>query len=75
MLRQLRKLEKAALIIVLALVVSVSARADDHRERRRKDPHVSFSDITYILRRQQAYQVEGVPTDRLIIARVIGVKR
>ena len=43
--------------VVLLLCVA-TARADDRRDYR-----------NYILRRQQAYQVQGVPTSRLIIGK------
>lgn len=45
-------------------LTAIPALADDrhhhHHQREHRD---------YILRRQEAYQVEGVPTDRLIIGR------
>jgi hypothetical protein len=53
-------------LVVLALVaLSVTARADDRRHcspAREKNKN-------YILRRQEAYQVQGVPTSRLIIGK------
>ena len=53
-------------IVVLALVaLSVTTRADDRRHcspTREKNKN-------YILRRQQAYQVQGVPASRLIIGK------
>ena len=53
-------------VVVLAFVaLGVTARADDRRDvspTREKNQN-------YILRRQEAYQVQGVPTSRLIIGK------
>lgn len=51
--------------LILIIVTLGSARADEHRHhhRDRDENH------NYIIERQEAYQVEGVPTDRLIIGK------
>jgi hypothetical protein len=52
----------AAAVIILLLVGT--CRADDRRESKpRRESH------NYIIERQQAYQVQGVPTSRLIIGK------
>jgi hypothetical protein len=48
-------------ICTLLVLAAMAARADD-RERSREHHD-------YIIERQQAYMVEGPPTDRLIIGR------
>lgn len=45
--------------VVMACASLVGAHADDHRREQRN----------YVLRRQQSYSVQGVPTKRLIIGR------
>jgi hypothetical protein len=52
------------LIALVVLIATVTANADDRRTRRqdRREPN-------WIIERQRGYQVEGVPTDRLIIGR------
>ena len=40
-----------------------TAQADDHRRSEKREHH------NYIIERQQAYQVQGVPTSRLIIGK------
>jgi hypothetical protein len=47
-------------IIVLALVAITTVQGGDRRGQHNKN---------YILRRQEAYQVQGVPTSRLIIGK------
>jgi len=55
------KTAKTKLLLVLALIaIAATAHADDRRRERSKN---------YIIRRQQAYQVQGVPTSRLIIGK------
>jgi hypothetical protein len=55
---------KTLTAITFALAFVCAAQADDKCERQeRRDSH------NYIIERQQAYQVQGVPTDRLIIGR------
>ena len=51
-------------ILALALV-AITAQADDQHKQRaeRQESH------NYIIERQQAYQVQGVPTSRLIIGK------
>ena len=54
---------KTALMIVTTVCTS---QADDHKrdhKSERKEHH------NYIIERQQAYQVQGVPTSRLIIGK------
>jgi len=48
------------IIFILAIAFAITAHADDRR-RRTNDSR------NYILRRQQAYQVQGTPTKRLYI--------
>lgn len=52
-------------IVAFVAVVLVTAQADDRRRSnyRRERQH------NYIIERQQAYQVQGVPTSRLIIGK------
>ncbi len=52
-------------MILLALAM-LSARADDAKEKT-KEKHETKPN--YILRRQEAYQVRGVPVRRLIIGK------
>jgi hypothetical protein len=55
-------MKKTLRLIVLALIaIATTAQADDRRQHQRNK--------NYILRRQEAYQVQGVPTDRLIIGK------
>ena len=52
------------LVALLALIVAATAVAEPRERRhRREESH------NYIIERQQSYQVEGVPTSRLIIGR------
>jgi hypothetical protein len=55
----------ALLCAVVMACVPQGAHADDrrHRQQQRREQH------NYIIERQQAYQVQGVPTQRLIIGR------
>ena len=54
-------MKKTIMTTVLALIaIATTAQADDRRHERSKN---------YILRRQEAYQVQGVPTSRLIIGK------
>ena len=49
-------------VMILAVLAGLAiARADDKEKRREQH--------NYILERQQAYQVEGVPTERMIIGK------
>jgi hypothetical protein len=55
------------LITIALLIVATLATAHaDDRKRHENKRHESHN---YIIERQQAYQVQGVPTDRLIIGR------
>ena len=55
-------------LTTLAILIATlaAAQADDHDRDRRDQRHESHN---YIIERQQAYQVQGVPTDRLIIGK------
>jgi len=63
--RTLSELRTLGIVIPLLLVCAVIARADDH-DRDRRERHESHN---YILERQQAYQVQGVPTSRIIVGK------
>jgi len=52
--------------IAVLVMVALSAQADDHRDRERQNNHEHHD---YIIERQQSYQVQGPPTDRLIIGK------
>lgn len=58
-----RLVQEGALIALALVVLSSSAHADDRRRQHRRETH------NYIIERQQAYQVQGVPTSRLIIGK------
>lgn len=49
--------------VILLLLCIVSTVLGEPRQRHRSDNR------NYILRRQQAYQVQGVPTSRIIIGK------
>ena len=53
-----------ACVVAVTLVKACSANGDDlHCSHQRRQLH------NYIIERQQAYQVQGVPTKRLIIGK------
>jgi len=55
---------KRLLIISILIALTATAHADDRRRHtERRESH------NYIIERQQAYQVQGVPTSRLIIGK------
>jgi hypothetical protein len=55
---------KKTLTLLLTAALIVTANADDGRKSKpRRESH------NYIIERQQAYQVQGVPTSRLIIGK------
>jgi type II secretory pathway pseudopilin PulG len=55
---------KPILILLIAAALIVTSNADDRRKHREhRESH------NYIIERQQAYQVQGVPTSRLIIGK------
>ena len=55
---------KPILILLITAALIVTANADDRRKHREHcESH------NYIIERQQAYQVQGVPTSRLIIGK------
>jgi hypothetical protein len=51
--------------MTILIAIATLAQADDQHTRRheRRESH------NYIIERQQAYQVQGVPTSRMIIGR------
>jgi hypothetical protein len=51
------------LITIGMLCAAITAQADDRRRAEKRESH------NYIIERQQAYQVQGVPTSRLIIGK------
>jgi hypothetical protein len=51
------------LLTVAMLCAAITAQADDRRRTEKRESH------NYIIERQQAYQVQGVPTSRLIIGK------
>jgi hypothetical protein len=57
---------KTLIILAMLVAVSFNAQADDHRKREQREKREHHN---YILERQQAYQVQGVPTSRLIIGK------
>lgn len=60
-----RKAERLAImgIAVVAFLMSFTVAQADDRHRERHERHESHN---YIIERQQAYQVRGVPTSRII---------
>jgi hypothetical protein len=48
----------------LAALIAMTAQADDHERNRNRERCESHN---YIIERQEAYQVQGVPTSRLVI--------
>ena len=54
------------LITLAILCVAITSQADDRRQHEQRENRNSHN---YIIERQQAYQVQGVPTSRLIIGR------
>jgi hypothetical protein len=52
--------------VVMACTFAPTGVHADDRRRERVERHESHN---YIIERQQAYQVQGVPTERLIIGR------
>jgi len=50
-------------VVITCASAPTGAHADDRRRAERKEHH------NYIIERQQAYQVQGVPTSRLIIGK------
>jgi len=49
--------------ITMLVAIAMTAQADDRRRAEKRESH------NYIIERQQAYQVQGVPTSRLIIGK------
>jgi len=56
---------KTMIQLLIAAALIANASADDRKSKRsaRRESH------NYIIERQQAYQVQGVPTSRLIIGK------
>ena len=54
------------LLTVAMVCAAITAQADDRRQHEQRDNRESHN---YIIERQQAYQVQGVPTSRIIIGR------
>ena len=54
------------LLTVAMVCTAITAQADDRRQHEQRDNRESHN---YIIERQQAYQVQGVPTSRLIIGK------
>jgi hypothetical protein len=51
-------------LLTLLMLLPLCAHADDRRRQHRRE-----RSHNYIIERQEAYQVEGVPTSRLIIGK------
>ena len=60
---------KKTLITLMAVAALVTAVQADERDHKKHRHHRDCESANYILRRQEAYQVEGVPTHRLIIGK------
>jgi hypothetical protein len=54
---------KTLMTITTLAALALTAQADDHRRAEKREHH------NYILERQEAYMVQGPPTDRLIIGK------
>jgi hypothetical protein len=54
---------KTLMTITMLVAIAMTAQADDRRRAEKRESH------NYIIERQQAYQVQGVPTSRLIIGK------
>jgi hypothetical protein len=59
-------MKSKTMTIALLLAALSIAQADEHRSERSNRRHEHHN---YIIERQQAYQVQGVPTSRLIIGK------
>ena len=66
---QRKRMKKLLTLTVLALLVALSVQADDRKRQKTNDRSHSRESHNYIIERQQAYQVQGVPTSRLIIGK------
>jgi hypothetical protein len=55
---------KTTTIITIILACAITAHADDRRDKRER-----HENHNYILERQEAYQVQGVPTSRIIVGK------
>jgi hypothetical protein len=59
-----RKMKTLLTLTMFAALLAMAQADDKRRERHERREHHN-----YILERQQAYQVQGVPTSRLIIGK------
>lgn len=50
-------------LLMLLLAATLTAQAEPRRHEHKREHH------NYIIERQEAYQVQGVPTSRLIIGK------
>jgi hypothetical protein len=50
-------------VLLAAALIALTAHADDRRRAEKRESH------NYIIRRQQAYSVQGTPSSRLIIGK------
>jgi hypothetical protein len=57
---------KTLITVAMLVAVSFTAQADERRKHEQRENRKSHN---YIIERQQAYQVQGVPTSRLIIGK------
>ena len=55
-------------LLTTLLLIAATAFADDHNDKRRCRRH-RHENRNYIIERQETYQVEGVPTSRIIVGR------
>jgi len=65
MLTDVRRLKKIIGLVAVMMVFAITAFADDRNCKRehKREMH------NYIIERQQAYQVQGVPTSRIIVGK------
>jgi len=61
--RQMKTTQQILRTALLIVALLTTAQADDHLRAEKRESH------NYIIERQQAYQVQGVPTSRIIIGR------
>jgi hypothetical protein len=59
---------KKLLTLTVLVLLALSVQADD-RKRQKTNERSDSEHHNYIIERQQAYQVQGVPTSRLIIGK------
>ena len=61
--RQMKTTQQILRTALLIVALLTTAQADDHLRAEKRESH------NYIIERQQAYRVQGVPTSRIIIGR------